>query len=76
MLKADLMNTRHRWLGVPVDSIRDRCLELGMRIEDANEIADLVTRAQAGRRLGPQKTYRTFRFRQPVDPPPHTSRDW
>ena len=74
-LKADLMNVRHRWAGVSVDSIRARCLDLGLRTEDVREIVELVAKAQAGRRLVPQATYRNFRFRQPVDPP-RSSRDW
>jgi hypothetical protein len=74
-LKADLMNVRQRWIGVSVDSIRARCLELGLRTEDVREIVELVAKAQAGRRLVPQATYRNFRFQQPVDPSP-ISRDW
>lgn len=66
-LKADLMNTPARWRAVPVARVRERCLDLGMRAEDVDEIVDLVTRAQAGRRLMPQAGYRDFRFAQPVD---------
>jgi hypothetical protein len=61
-LKADLMNAKPRWRGVPVIEIRDRCRALGMREEDVTLIVDLVTRAQAGRRLIPQRSYRDFRF--------------
>jgi hypothetical protein len=65
-LKADLMNARARWLGVPVSGIADRCRTLGMRGEDVAVVVDLVKKAQEGRRLVPQKTYRNFRFNLPV----------
>ena len=66
-LKADLMNARARWLGVPMSEIAERCRTLGMRDEDVAEEADLVKRAQEGRRRVPEKTYRDYRFNQPVD---------
>jgi hypothetical protein len=66
-LKADLMNVRVRWLGVSVAEIAERCRTLGMREEDVAEVASLVKKAQEGRRLVPQKTYRDFRFNPPVD---------
>jgi hypothetical protein len=80
-LKADLMNVRHRWAGVPIDIITARCLELGMRPDDVDDIKDLLVKAQSGRRLIPQKSYRDFRFRPEVQAPttPHglrTSRSW
>jgi hypothetical protein len=80
-LKADLMNVRHRWQGVSVQSISERCKELGMRHEDVQEIQDLITKAQSGRRLIPQKSYRDFRFKPYVQPPTvagtlQTSRSW
>lgn len=80
-LKADLMNVRHRWLGVSVESVSERCRELGMRHEDVQEIQELVTKAQAGRRLIPQKSYRDFKFKPDVKPPVvartlKTSRVW
>lgn len=80
MLKADLMNARQRWINVPVETISERCLALGMRQEDVNEIKDLVTKAQVGRRLVPQKSYRDHKF--PFDVAPggdeglKTSRNW
>jgi hypothetical protein len=61
-LKADLMNARSRWRGVPVSVIAEECHRLGMRSKDIAEITSLVTKAQAGRRLVPQASYRTFRF--------------
>ena len=66
-LKADLMNVPGRWRGVSVSEIADSCRTLGMREEDAATVVDLVRKAQEGRRLVPQKTYRDFRFNQPVD---------
>jgi hypothetical protein len=76
-LKADLMNARLRWLGVPLTAITDYCRTLGMRDEDINEIRELIGKAQQGRRLVPQKTYRDFRFSQPIDRPAIvTSRQW
>jgi hypothetical protein len=61
------MNVPGRWRGVSVSEIADSCRMLGMREEDAATVADLVRKAQEGRRLVPQKTYRDFRFNQPVD---------
>jgi hypothetical protein len=66
-LKADLMNVRTRWLGVSVAQIAGHCRALGMREEDVTIVASLVKKAQEGRRLVPQKTYRDFRFNQPID---------
>lgn len=80
MLKADLMNMRHRWAGVSPEHIADRCLELGMRAEDVKEIELLVTKAQAGRKLVPQRSYRDHRFKPyaaaPGSTPLKTSREW
>lgn len=81
MLKADLMNVQQRWTGVSVAQVGARCQQLGMRIEDVDLIKDLITRAQAGRRLIAQRTYRDFRFRTPVDQLEtderlQTSREW
>jgi hypothetical protein len=68
-LKADLMNARIRWTGVPVSEIATQCRTLGMRDEDVTEIATLIRKAQEGRRLVPQSSYRSFRFHQPIDWP-------
>jgi hypothetical protein len=65
-LKADLMNAPGRWRGVSVSEISDSCRALGMREEDVATVADLVRKAQGGRRLVPEKTYRSFRFNEPV----------
>lgn len=69
-LKSDLMEVPQRWAGVAVDAIRERCISLGMADEDAHQIADLVTKAQAGRRLVPQPSYRGFRFALPPSASP------
>ncbi len=56
-----------------------------MRSEDAQQMVELITKAQAGRRLVPHASYRDFRFRQPIDTPSDAratearfrpSRDW
>ena len=67
MLKADLMNMRRRWFGVSVETVIRHCRSLGMRETDVVEIADLVHKAQAGRRLVPQRTYRDFHFAMKLD---------
>ena len=68
-LKADLMNVRARWLGVPMEEIGDRCRQLGMRAEDVAEVTYLIRKAQEGRRYVPQQSYRSFRFMFPLDQP-------
>lgn len=45
----------------------ESCRALGMREEDVATVGDLVRKAQEGRRLVPQKTYRDYRFNQPVE---------
>ncbi len=54
-----------------------------MRQEDVNELVVWLRKAQAGRRLVPQRSYRDFRFGPPPeDSEPQglqqfpTSRDW
>jgi hypothetical protein len=69
-LKADLMNVPGRWRGVSVSEVADSCRALGMREEDVATVADLVRKAQEGRRLVPEKTYRGFRFNLPVESGP------
>lgn len=66
-LKADLMNVRRRWIDASVDEVGVRCRSLGMREEDVHKITDLVRRAQSGKRLVPQASYRDFRFAQPLN---------
>lgn len=81
-LKADLMHNRRYWVGFPTSAVRVKCVELGMCEEDVSLIADLVGRAQQGRRLVPQRSYRDHVFRhdrpQTEEPPTPlaTSREW
>jgi hypothetical protein len=77
-LKADLMNVRGRWLGVAIADVDEHCRSLGMREEDVTQIVNLVQKAQAGRKLVPQKSYRDFRFAEPVAEAPGrtTPLDW
>jgi hypothetical protein len=84
-LKADLMHNRRYWQGFDVALVRSRCQQLEMRPEDARLVSDLVSKAQAGRRLIPQRSYRDYRFRhdRPAAPPSppsaserRTSREW
>lgn len=69
-LKADLMNNRRYWLGFSAEAVRAKACELGMRSEDAALVYDLVSRAQAGKRLVADRTYRDFKF--PHDRPART----
>jgi hypothetical protein len=68
-LKSDMMKVRHRWSPdrAPVEVVRARCLELGMSLKDAATVVDLLQKAQAGRRLVPQRSYKDFKFKPPVD---------
>lgn len=80
-LKADLMANRRYWLGVEVAAIRARLRELGMSAEDAATVCELVGRAQQGRRLVPEKSYRSFTFDHSNAPErpvrrPITTVDW
>ncbi|UQN29577.1 hypothetical protein [Brachybacterium kimchii] len=82
-LKSDLMENRAYWRGFAPVLVRDRCLELGMEAEDAEEIHGYVTKAQAGKRLVPEKSYKGFTFRHEGREPyreqvrtPKTSTDW
>jgi len=61
-LKADLMRNRRYWMGFSPDTVRIKARALGMRAEDAQLIAGLVDKAQAGRRLVPQRSYADFEF--------------
>lgn len=61
-LKADLMNNPVRWRNVSAQAVSQRLLSLGMSPEDTRTLTDFVKRAQAGKRLVPQKTYRDFKF--------------
>lgn len=77
--KADLMNARHRWHGVSPDLFAAKLREEGMRGEDIAMLLEWLKKAQAGRRLVPQWSYKDYTF-GPVDdpdyPPLITSPDW
>jgi len=78
--KADLMNARHRWRSVDPAAFAAKLRAEGMRREDIDELVDWLRKAQAGKRLVPDRGYRTHIF----GPPPETadpdvgvpSRDW
>jgi len=61
-LKADLMYNPTRWRGVPRDEIAAECRRLKMPEKHIDTIVDLVSRAQAGRTLIPEKHHRNSRF--------------
>ncbi len=72
MMKADLMNVPQRWRTVDPASFGASLRSEGMREEDVAELLDYLTRAQAGRRLIPSRTYRDFRFSPAPDAPEAT----
>jgi hypothetical protein len=67
--KGDLMNARGRWRSdrVPIASFREKCIAAGLSTADADELVDMSTRAQAGRRLVPKWGYARFKFLHPYD---------
>mgnify|MGYP001213549964 CR=1 FL=1 len=80
-LKADLMSNRRYWIGFPALAVRDKCTQFGMTHADAALVADLVQRAQAGRRLVAHRDYRDHKFSHErpgtgTQEPLRTSRDW
>lgn len=62
MFKADLMNARRRWTRVDPNAFANKLTAESMRYEDVAELIGWLRKAQAGRRLVPQRTYRTFVF--------------
>lgn len=83
MMKADMMNVRHRWIGVNRQAFARRCRDVGMTPKETAKMVDYLKRTQEGRRLVPQQGYRDFRFNsepEPRDEPPPrswvTSRKW
>jgi hypothetical protein len=80
MFKADLMNARRRWHGVSPEKFAAKLRQEGMRGEDIAELIDWLKKAQAGRRLVPQRSYRHHVFgpppEEPENPPLVTSPDW
>jgi hypothetical protein len=78
-LKSDLMLVPELWHGIEAAAILRRCAQLGMRGEDASQITKFVEYRQQGGRLVPPRSYRGYRFSQPVDPRPvegSVSFDW
>jgi hypothetical protein len=78
-LKSDLMLVRERWSGIEAAAILRRCVQLGMRGQDARDIAQFVDHRQRGGRLVPRRSYQGYRFNQPVDSRPaggSVSFDW
>lgn len=65
--KADLMNTRRRWFGVSPAAFEAKPLSEGMRPVDAALLLGWLRKAQEGRRLVAQSSYRDFKFGYPVD---------
>ena len=75
--KGDLMNEPTRWGHVDVSAFRAKCLAEGMRAVDTDELVDYLKKRQAGRRLVPQSSYRTFKFGPPPEKPePYISNNW
>jgi len=68
-VKGDLMNARRRWRPerVSVIAFKAKCLAVGLSSADTDELVDMLTRAQAGRRLVPKWGYAKFRFAFPFD---------
>ncbi|MFY1686579.1 hypothetical protein [Plantactinospora sp. WMMB782] len=80
MFKADLMNARSRWRGVAPEAFTAKLRQEGMREADIIELVDWLKKAQAGRRLVPDRGYRDFVFNPPPEAPESkpwvSSRDW
>ncbi|NUP20773.1 MAG: hypothetical protein HOZ81_32795 [Streptomyces sp.] len=64
-IKSDMMKVPRRWRSdrVPVDAFRHKCESIGMTTEEAREVANWLSRRQAGRRLVPQFD-KKFRWHQ------------
>jgi len=80
MFKADLMNARDRWHGVAPEAFAAKLRQEGVREEDILELVDWLKKAQAGRRLVPERAYRDHIFSPPPEArtgrPGRHSRDW
>lgn len=61
-LKADLMNRTQRWAKVPLNDIRRKCRELGLRPTDVDTIVGLIERRQQGHRFNVRHGYKDFHF--------------
>jgi hypothetical protein len=62
--KSDLMQSKSRWHAdrVPAEAFRQRCLDHGMTRQDTELLVGYLKKAQAGKRLVPQHSYRGFKF--------------
>lgn len=62
--KSDLMHSKRRWSAdrVPADVFQQRCLDHGMTQQDSAALVGYLKKAQAGKRLVPQHSYRGFKF--------------
>ena len=61
-LKADLMHNTAAWRRTSSDQVKRKCLELGMSLEDANLVSDLVKKRLEGKRLVSDRGYANFQF--------------
>lgn len=61
-LKSDMMQVRHRWVGVDLRALEAKCRAVGLNDEDTGTVLDLVRKVRAGKRLVPQRSYRGFRW--------------
>lgn len=69
MMKADMMNVRHRWTLIDRAAFRRKCIDVGMTRKETDEMCDYLKRTQEGRRLVPG-SYKDFRFRPDPEPKP------
>lgn len=54
-IKSDMMRVRERWAAsrVSAEALRDKCENIGMTANEADEVVDWLRKRQAGRRLVP-----------------------
>lgn len=59
-LKSDMMQVHARWgpHRVPADALRAKCREAGLSAEDTDTVTELLGKAQAGRRVVSERSYR------------------
>lgn len=67
--KAELMNVPERWMHVDAAAFYAKTKSEGMREEDSLMLLDWLKKRQAGRRLVPSKSYRSFRMKTPPEMP-------
>jgi hypothetical protein len=66
-LKAEMMNVGDAGtrIGLP-HAVQAKCEDLGMSTLDTAKVIDMLSKVQSGRRMVPQRFYRTFRFKPPA----------